>query len=74
MKSILKRIKDLFRSWQCYIRNRENCPWEYSKDSIVKCERRCKECGRIEHSTYDMSFGTTLWREGQWWENEDYWK
>ena len=41
--------------------------WEYSKDTVVKCNRTCKCCGKKMHSSYDMSYGETIWLDGHYW-------
>lgn len=41
--------------------------WKYDKDTIVKANRECTECGEVEHSMHDMSYGETFWVKGKGW-------
>lgn len=41
--------------------------WEYIKDNVVKCNRTCKCCGKKMHSSYDMTYGETIWLNGHYW-------
>lgn len=44
--------------------------WLYCSPGPVNgtWNRGCIKCGRREHATYDLSYGSTSWREG--WDNE----
>ena len=41
--------------------------WTYDKDTIVKCNKTCKCCGKKMHSSYDMCYGSTVWLNGHYW-------
>jgi hypothetical protein len=41
--------------------------WNLEKKTPVKINRTCRFCDRKEHSSYDMSWGETIWLNGHYW-------
>ncbi len=44
--------------------------WVMDKKTVVECNRKCRKCGKWQHSVYDMAYGSTYWVDGKHWEDE----